>query len=106
MATNGQKLEEPHELHQLYLMFDSSNFFWENLREINAYQVDFEINCQDLLKVNYITQVNHRTCGTEMVVFNYNSNSTFTPHLDFPNDFLFKKENFIKSGTTYNHNLS
>ncbi|MDQ3050364.1 MAG: recombinase family protein [Bacteroidota bacterium] len=42
-----EKLKEPHQLHQVYLMFGSSNFFWEGLEETaKTVQdlLDFSIN--------------------------------------------------------------
>jgi site-specific DNA recombinase len=73
---NDQKTEN---LHQLYLMFASSNYFWECLSEINGQIIDFE----DIYKNNgedtRYKYFNLSSRTTENVNFNHSSCTKLNP---------------------------
>ncbi len=74
---NLQNSEENNNLHQLYLMFGSSNFFWENLEEINTQMFDFKHNHSVTGQSAHVSYWNQGTVRTETEVFRYTSDRTF-----------------------------
>jgi len=73
---NVQSYDQNEKLRQVYLMFASSNFFWEELEVVNAQMIDFEQEYPLVWQDGKVSYLNHATGKTETARFNYVSNHT------------------------------
>lgn len=72
--TELQKDLEKEKFHSLYLMFSSSNYFWDNLREIHNHTEYLKSDYPEIWKNVLYKQTNPLTVGTEVTAFKYTSN--------------------------------
>ncbi len=74
--STSEVAEENEKFHSVYLMFSSSNFFWDNLLKIQNQMEEIKCDYPEVWKSLVYKQQNPLTGATEVTAFNYTSNLT------------------------------